>query len=153
MKKIGVVIVTYNRLEKLKYTLKCFDNQTVVPEYIIVVDNASDDGTAEYLATWRANESTTKKIVISNDTNLGGSGGFYTGLNRALKESAQWIWVQDDDAFPESDAIEKASIFLDGVNSDNISAISSQVINNNEIDYDHRISLIPRGKKWNGKNR
>ena len=37
---IGVVIVTVNRVEKLKTALLNFDVQSILPAYIIVVDNA-----------------------------------------------------------------------------------------------------------------
>ena len=43
--KIGVVLVTYNRLEKLKIALKSYEEQTVLPKYILVVNNNSNDGT------------------------------------------------------------------------------------------------------------
>jgi GT2 family glycosyltransferase len=41
---IGVVLVTFNRLEKLKIALGSYDKQTVKPKYILVVDNKSTDG-------------------------------------------------------------------------------------------------------------
>ncbi len=50
---IGAVIVTFNRLEKLKKALASYEKQTLLPEYIIVVDNASNDGTKEYLEEWK----------------------------------------------------------------------------------------------------
>ena len=50
--KIGAVVVTFNRLEKLKKALSYFDAQTEKPAYVIVVDNASTDGTGAFLAEW-----------------------------------------------------------------------------------------------------
>lgn len=49
----AVVVVTYNRLELLKECLKQVENQTVPAQKIIVVDNASTDGTAEYLREYK----------------------------------------------------------------------------------------------------
>ena len=43
--KVGVVIVTFNRLEKLKLALESFKSQTYLPSYVLVVNNASTDGT------------------------------------------------------------------------------------------------------------
>ena len=52
--KIGAVVVTFNRLSKLKLSLEKFEEQIHIPSYIIVVDNASTDGTSEYLLLqWR----------------------------------------------------------------------------------------------------
>lgn len=47
--QIGVVLVTFNRLEKLKIALESFENQTCSPKYLLVVNNASTDGTGDFL--------------------------------------------------------------------------------------------------------
>ena len=39
--------------------------------------------------------------------NLGGAGGFATGIKLAVHEGADWIWLMDDDAMPAQDALEK----------------------------------------------
>ena len=54
--KIAAVIVTYNRLYLLKEVLEAFDNQTRVPDYIIIVNNASTDGTEAFLEEWKKTE-------------------------------------------------------------------------------------------------
>ena len=46
----AVVIVTYNRVELLKECLACVCGQTIPFSRVIVVDNHSTDGTAEFLA-------------------------------------------------------------------------------------------------------
>ena len=50
---IGCVIVTFNRLEKLKKTLNIYARQSLLPLYLIVVNNASTDGTDKYLEEWK----------------------------------------------------------------------------------------------------
>lgn len=52
MAEIGVVIVTFNRIEKLRKTLKAYAEQTIKAKYIIVVNNASSDGTSKFLSEW-----------------------------------------------------------------------------------------------------
>ena len=47
---VAAVIVTYNRLEKLKNAIAAYENQLCKPTYIIVVNNASNDGTKEFLS-------------------------------------------------------------------------------------------------------
>jgi len=88
---IHVVIVTYNRLDKLKHTLECYDRQTYPPQEIIVVDNHSSAKTAEYLEDWSPQNSDISKIVITTEHNLGGAGGFAIGMQEALKHGAEWI--------------------------------------------------------------
>lgn len=111
---IGVVLVTYNRLGELKRSLACYEGQTVPPAYLIVVDNHSTDGTAGYLGEWEGRPRPFEAQVIRLPVNAGGSGGFHAGLEAALKKDAPWVWVSDDDGFPEPDCLEKAEAFIAG---------------------------------------
>ena len=110
---IAAVIVTYNRIEYLKKSLEMYVNQSYRPRRIIVVDNCSTDGTTDYLKDWKIREEGINKKVIYLESNQGGSGGFYAGLEDALRyDDIDWIWVADDDAFPSLDAFEKAKDFI-----------------------------------------
>lgn len=145
--EIGVIIVTYNRLEKLKTTLRLFAEQSMLPSYVLVVNNASTDATGDFLHGWRQQDEGFGKFVITTTYNTGGSGGFYTGLESAEKMSAEWIWLSDDDAFPERDALAEASRFLRNYegNQDELSAICGQVINKGQIDLAHRKNMRRKG--------
>lgn len=81
---IGVIIVTYNRLEELKIALDRSEKQSLLPDSILIVNNASNDGTKEWLTEWKDTQSTFLKYVINLHHNLGGSGGFYFGQKIAL---------------------------------------------------------------------
>ena len=135
MSNIGVVIVTYNRLSKLKKTLECYLNQTKLPEYIIVVNNASKDGTKEYLEEWKKESSIIKKYVINVKENTGGSGGFFIGEEKALTLDADWILVADDDAYPHSNYIEIALKTIDENKEKEISAICGKVIEYGDLGH------------------
>ncbi len=145
--KIGVVIVTYNRLEKLKTTLKLFAKQSVLPSYVLVVNNASTDDTGDFLWKWSQQDEGFDKFVITTKYNTGGSGGFYTGLESAERMSTEWIWLSDDDAFPEQDALAEASRFLQNYEGkqDELAAICGQVINKGRIDLSHRKIMRRKG--------
>lgn len=54
--EICVVLVTFNRLNCLKKALDEFEKQTYLPKRLIVVNNSSTDGTAEYLSEWKKND-------------------------------------------------------------------------------------------------
>lgn len=144
---IGVVIVTYNRKEKLMETLNQFSRQTKSPLYVMVVNNASTDQTEEVLKTWQKEKENFEKIVLNLEENTGGSGGFHAGLKKSLSLGAEWVWVSDDDAVPEPDAIEAASNYLEKSkeNLGDISAICGQVINYGKIDTNHRKNYISKG--------
>lgn len=136
--KIGAVVVTYNRLEKLKKALKAFEEQELLPAYVIVADNASTDGTGAWLEAWRQQNAGFDKIVVTMDANRGGSGGFYAGIKKAMEQSADWIWVSDDDAYPQRDAFRQASDYLDSCSDrEHISAICGKVIKNGKLDLNH----------------
>ena len=143
---IGVVIVTYNRLGKLQIALECFQRQTHLPSYIIVVDNASTDGTREYLDSWQKETEAFRRVVIHMEHNTGGSGGFHEGLKHALHESAEWIWVSDDDAYPEEDALKIASDFLEHPKADGpVAAICARVMSHGKPDPYHGRLIVKRG--------
>lgn len=99
--KIAAIIVTYNRLEKLKKCLKSYEKQTLQPCIVCVVDNHSTDGTEEYLQRWKEEKQEFEKQVIRCEENLGGAGGFTVGIEMNLKRSAEWLWLSDDDAYPD----------------------------------------------------
>lgn len=95
--KVTAVIVTFNRLVLLQKTLD-YVRMTPLVTHIIVVNNGSTDGTTEWLDTQADLE------VIHQD-NVGGSGGFYTGMKAAYEGGSDWIWCMDDDVFPRPDCL------------------------------------------------
>lgn len=137
----GVVLVTYNRLDKLKIALECYEKQDYLPKIMIVVDNASNDGTVDYLKEWEKKKSKFKRKVIYLDKNTGGSGGFYTGLKASLKLNLDYVWVSDDDAFPKDNCFSVANNYLLENKDKDISAICGTVINRGKIDIVHRRRL------------
>jgi|YelNatPaOPRAMG01_1025707.scaffolds.fasta_scaffold19814_5 rhamnopyranosyl-N-acetylglucosaminyl-diphospho-decaprenol beta-1,3/1,4-galactofuranosyltransferase len=100
--KVCAVIVTYNRKEVLKKCLKALLNQTVSPNEIIVIDGPSTDGTMQLMR-----EKFSEITYVRLDEDVGGAGGFYEGMKLAYSKGYDWIWVMDDDAIPEKDALEK----------------------------------------------
>lgn len=143
LSETACVVVTYNRLEILKSTLKSFSALTRKPSKIFVVNNNSTDGTKEFLKKWSSFKESYEKQIIELNVNLGASSGFYEGIKVALQNDYKWIWVSDDDAFPDPMAfsnferfVEKFTCFEDGF--ENVAAICAQVINDNKTDVVHR---------------
>lgn len=138
---IGVVIVTYNRLTKLKKCLAAYEAQTLSPNYILIIDNCSTDGTKEYLDEWAKHTSLHNPIIIHSPSNSGGSGGFYLGMQEAIKLGAEWIWVADDDAYPYPDCLKKiadAYGILEEKEKETVQALCCKVMDNNGISINHR---------------
>ena len=65
---------------------------------MLVVDNASTDGTGEWLQT----QPVTAETLAEN---TGGAGGFSHGLERAVESGADLAWLMDDDGLPEPDCL------------------------------------------------
>jgi len=103
---IAVVVVTYNRLALLERCVAALRRQTLQPETVLVVDNASTDGTGPHIGQPATPQSAEVRYVRLPE-NIGGAGGFREGLRVALASEAEWIWMMDDDAEPHADALEE----------------------------------------------
>lgn len=101
--RLVAVVVTHNRLEMLKKTLaRLFEAPADALAAVVLVDNASTDGTTAWLAT----QTQPRLRVLRSDTNLGGAGGFEAGMRLAVRDmDPDWIVVMDDDARPAPGAL------------------------------------------------
>ena len=102
--RIAAVVVTFNRLSLLQGLVARLREVPGLAE-IIVVDNASTDGTGEWLAG-AANADGTPLLAHPLDRNRGGAGGFHEGLRLAVERGADLAWLMDDDGLPEKDCLE-----------------------------------------------
>ncbi len=93
--RVFAVTVTYNRKELLRLCLQAILAQTRVPDVVMVINNASTDGTAEMLS-----RDFPTVEVITLPENVGGAGGFHAGMQAAYAQGATWIWLMDDDGMP-----------------------------------------------------
>lgn len=106
MNAVTAVIVTYDRLSLLKACIAALRDQTCTPAAILVVNNASTDGTRAYLDILVSeNPGWVQAIHLAENT--GGAGGFAEGLKRAMEHGAEWTWMMDDDACPHMTALEE----------------------------------------------
>ncbi len=97
---ITAVVVTYNRLALLKRTIAALQAQTRPLDRIIVVNNGSTDDTPSWLGAQTG-------LSVITQTNVGGAGGFATGIQAAFTAGADWIWCMDDDVFPRPTCLEQ----------------------------------------------
>lgn len=102
--KVDAVVVTYNRLEKLK---ECINSLLLMNlQKIIVINNNSNDGTNDYLKELSINN----RNVISYKLreNVVGAGGFNFGLKKFIENSdSDYVWIMDDDTIPTAESLEK----------------------------------------------
>lgn len=99
--RIIAIAVTFNRAELITRLVKAVQAGSVVPDEIVVIDNASTDDTLARLAALPD-----PPRVVRLSSNTGGAGGFAAGMRAALEGSADLIWLMDDDGVPAPDCLE-----------------------------------------------
>ncbi len=101
MNPIGVVICNFNKRD---FVLECVQSvlESNIQNFdIYVVDNASSDGSVEALKKRYKDQIT----ILANSENLGGSGGFNTGLRVVRDKGYEYFMCLDDDALVDENAI------------------------------------------------
>ena len=112
---IAAVIVTFNRKELLIKCIEAVIGQTFLPQTIIIIDNASTDGTEELLRKKGFCDGSVNGITLYYERlskNSGGAGGFYFGIKRAQEASYDAVWVMDDDGLPDKDCLKNMISYL-----------------------------------------
>ena len=99
--RVSVIVVTMNRKDSLAACLKSLSNQTFQDMEIVVVDNASSDGTGEMVSRLFPDI----RYCYLN-SNLGVGGGRNHGVRIASGEIC--IFIDDDACFENNNAIEQA---------------------------------------------
>lgn len=100
--KVIAVVVTYNRKELLKECVDALLSQDYENCFVLIVDNASTDGTPEFIREERKNP---RVYYRNTGSNLGGAGGFNYGIREAYKIGCDFIWVMDDDCIVHKDTL------------------------------------------------
>jgi rhamnosyltransferase len=99
-------IHTMNDAAVIEQALEGLRRQTRPPAAILIVDNASSDGTLDRTFS----EAVT---IVRNSENLGTSGAVRIGLDYALEHGFDWTWVFDADTVAEFEALEALLSFFE----------------------------------------
>ncbi|HSX18655.1 MAG TPA: glycosyltransferase family 2 protein [Candidatus Saccharimonadales bacterium] len=99
--KVSIVVLNYNGLQN---TLDCVESLKKLNKddneiKIVVVDNASSDGSKEKLSGLKGVE------LLINDQNLGYSGGNNVGIKHAIKRGADAVLILNNDTYVDTNLI------------------------------------------------
>ncbi len=95
--RILAAVVTHNRRDLLARCIDHLERQSRAPDEILVINNASTDGTEEMLRSCG--------VSFITQANLGSAGGWRTGIQHALDNGFDAVWLMDDDGYPDGDAL------------------------------------------------
>jgi glycosyltransferase involved in cell wall biosynthesis len=109
----SVVVPVYNHVNYLKQRLDSIDSQTLLPIEILVIDDASRDGSVDFIREYNWNS----KIIVKttfNETNSGSPFSCWNSFSNSVNTEYFWIAEGDDYALPNF--IERLSKFTSPLN-------------------------------------
>lgn len=106
---IASVTVAHNAAPILPRQIDALLCQSRPLTEVIIVDNASTDGTPEMLA-----ERYPQVTILRMTENLGAAGAWAAGLGYAVGKGHDWVWSFDDDSLPQPDTL---GLLLEGLTS------------------------------------
>jgi GT2 family glycosyltransferase len=95
--RILVAVVTHNRCALLERCVDHIGRQTRAPDHLVVINNASTDGTVAMLDA--------KGIAHVDQANLGSAGGWNRAISECIDGGFDAVWLMDDDGFPDEAAL------------------------------------------------
>lgn len=100
--RVAVIVLNWNGWRDTIACVESLRRQTVKPEWIVVVDNASTDESPQRLRALGDDVT-----FIESGGNFGFAGGNNVGVRWALKAGADAVWLLNNDATAEARALEE----------------------------------------------
>jgi rhamnopyranosyl-N-acetylglucosaminyl-diphospho-decaprenol beta-1,3/1,4-galactofuranosyltransferase len=100
---IMAVILTHNAPESLARCRRAIASQTLPPQSVLVVDNAS----APPAALDDPEDTDLPAVVMRSEVNTGPAGGYAQALGEFLASGYRHAWVLDDDMTPDPSCLER----------------------------------------------
>lgn len=100
--KVGIIILSWNRKDEIS---ACLDSVAALdyPNFqVYVVDNQSSDGSLDFLTLA---ESQGRLILLKNKENLGYTGGNNFGMQAALRNDCDYLWLLNNNVTVEPSSL------------------------------------------------
>lgn len=131
--KCSIVIVSYNNAELTRQCIQSIIARTTYPNYeVVVVDNASSDGTSDMLHELQHQHPTLKLII--NSTNRGFSAANNQGISRA---DGVYIVLLNNDTVVTNDWLEAMLRHLQNREIGMVGPVTNSIGNEAKIDVDY----------------
>lgn len=111
--KIAAIIVSYNKEKLLRKNLNSILKAKLLPNIILVVDNASKDNSLNtarniFINDINVKNKTVHYEIIALNYNVGGTGGFTIGISHSIsKYNVDLVWVMDDDVIVTENTLKR----------------------------------------------
>ncbi|HYY78857.1 MAG TPA: glycosyltransferase [Actinomycetes bacterium] len=97
---VAAVVITYQRREMLRETLRGLLEQERPVDEVVVIDNGTTDGTAAMLE-----QEFPTVTHLRMEQNVGPAGALHVGLGHAHEHGHRWAWTHSDDVLPRPHAL------------------------------------------------
>ncbi|WP_210546268.1 glycosyltransferase family 2 protein [Rhodoferax sp. PAMC 29310] len=128
--RVAAVLVNWRQPELTVEAVQALARQTLRCVKVIVVDNGSGDGSAELLKA-----SLPDALVVCNEKNAGFGVGCNSGIERALAEGVDYVWLVNNDAKLHEQCLE---FLLACAQADlKVGAVGARICDPNRVVVDH----------------
>ncbi len=149
--KSNVIVLSWNALDSTKVTLDSLFNATKNAFELTLVDNASTDGTQEYIVDLEVPDNCTAKHVVLNETNLGPGGGYNEGFKVSFERNISYTAVCNNDLYFQKGWLEMLERHLDEHEDTALVGPlrpSTKVKFNNDLSTAARLATVPGNSGW-----
>lgn len=109
MNHIGIFVCNYNKSDFVVQCVRRILDQTYQAFDVWVIDNASTDDSVSRLRE----EYGDRIMILQNEENIGGSGGFGRGIRVALEKKYRYLMLVDNDAMLDCHVVEYLYQYLE----------------------------------------
>jgi GT2 family glycosyltransferase len=101
---VCAVVATYDRRDLVLQCLEALAAQGTALNRVLIVDNASSDGTEAAVAAGIV-RARLNIGYITMEENVGAAGAVAEGVTEAVHEGHRWVWIIDSDCTPRPGAL------------------------------------------------
>lgn len=144
MDLLSICIPTYNRKERLKELLNkicCYNKNNIK---IIVIDNASTDGTEKMMQSFSKFGNI---MYFRNDSNIGHDGNYIRIIEEGKKVSKYSLWLGDDDCVTKDFFCDIPKLLIE--NKPDLLILNSHMYTNNLLKRCIKLFLNQKHSIWN----